>query len=150
MICHHGKNMMVFMTSNVHTEASVTWLLNYNKVTSMIFMTLNVLYWDLVLFNSTQLLFFCYNHSFILHCLESRTRPVLTPYDGLRRWHSNLHTPACGSPALPLCYGHRHQLLLHWFVGASDGIKKSPVTLGMELHMICATLFCLLFITVRC
>ena len=45
--------------------------------------------------------------SFILHRLESRTRPILTPYDGRRRWDSNLRTPACKSPALPLCYGRR-------------------------------------------
>ena len=29
-----------------------------------------------------------------LHRLESRTRPILTPYDGRRRWDSNLRTPA--------------------------------------------------------
>ena len=39
--------------------------------------------------------------SFILHRLESRT----TPYNGRCWWDSNLHTPACKSPALPLCYG---------------------------------------------
>ena len=36
--------------------------------------------------------------SFISHRLESRTRPILTPYDGWRRWDSNLRTPACKSP----------------------------------------------------
>ena len=45
------------------------------------------------------LLFF--NHSFILHRLESRTRVILTPDDGRRRWHLNLHAlePTCQSPA---------------------------------------------------
>ena len=33
--------------------------------------------------------------------LESRTKPILTPYDGT-------HTRACESPALPLCYGRRY------------------------------------------
>ena len=51
------------------------------------------------------LFFFFFYHSFILHRLERRTRPILTPYDGRRRWDSNLCTPACQSPALPLCYG---------------------------------------------
>ena len=46
-----------------------------------------------------------FKHSFILHRLESRTRPILTPYDDRCRWNSNLRTPACESPALPLCYG---------------------------------------------
>ena len=46
-------------------------------------------------------------HSFILHRLERRTRPILTPYDGRCRWDSNLRTPACESPALPLCYRRR-------------------------------------------
>ena len=54
--------------------------------------------------------FFCFflNHSFILHRIESRIRPILTPYDGRHRWDSNLRTLACESPAIPLCYGHRH------------------------------------------
>ena len=43
-------------------------------------------------------------HSFTLHRLERRTRPIWTPYDGWRRWDSNLCTPACESPTLPLCY----------------------------------------------
>ena len=51
--------------------------------------------------------FFFFNHSFILHRLERRTRPIWTPYDGRRRWDLNLRTPACESPALPLCYGMR-------------------------------------------
>ena len=51
--------------------------------------------------------FFFFYHSFILHRLERRTRPIWTPYDGRRRWDSNLRTPACESPALPLCYGRR-------------------------------------------
>ena len=54
-------------------------------------------------------MFFFFYHSFILHRLERRTRPILTPYDGRRhRWDSNLRTPACESPALPLCYGRQH------------------------------------------
>ena len=46
-------------------------------------------------------------HSFMLHRLERRTRPILTPYDGRRQWDSNLRTPAYESPALPLCYGRQ-------------------------------------------
>ena len=42
-----------------------------------------------------------------LHRLENRTKPISTPYDGRRLWDSNLRTPACKSPALPLCYGRR-------------------------------------------
>ena len=38
-------------------------------------------------------------HAFTLHRPESRTRPILTPYDGRRQWDSNLRTPACESPA---------------------------------------------------
>ena len=49
-----------------------------------------------------------FNSSFILHQLESSTRPILTPYNGRRRWDSNLRAPACQSCALPLCYGHSH------------------------------------------
>ena len=47
-----------------------------------------------------------FHHSFILHRLENRTRPISTPYDGQHRWYSNLRTPSWESPALPLCYGH--------------------------------------------
>ena len=46
-------------------------------------------------------------HSFILQHLESRTRLMLTPYDGRCWWDMNLCTPACESPALPLWYGRR-------------------------------------------
>ena len=46
-------------------------------------------------------------HSFILHHLESRTRPILTPYDAQRQWDSNLRASACELPALPLCYRRR-------------------------------------------
>ena len=62
-------------------------------------------------FNTTLLhffFFFFFYHSFILHRLGRRTRPIWTPYDGWHRWDSNLRTPACESPALPLCYGCRH------------------------------------------
>ena len=47
-----------------------------------------------------------FHHSFILHGYENRTRLVLTPYGQSLwdRWDSNLRTPACESPALPLCY----------------------------------------------
>ena len=48
-----------------------------------------------------------FHHSFVLHRLESRTRPILTPYDGRHWWDLNLHTPACEWPAQPLCYGCR-------------------------------------------
>ena len=50
--------------------------------------------------------FFLPYHLF-LHRLENRTKPISTPYDGRRWWDSNLRTPACKSPALPLCYGRR-------------------------------------------
>ena len=35
---------------------------------------------------------------FFYHSLESRTRLILTAYDGQRRWDSNLRTPACEPP----------------------------------------------------
>ena len=47
--------------------------------------------------------FFFFYYSFILLCLESRTGPILTLYDGRCQWDSNLHTLACELPALPLC-----------------------------------------------
>ena len=37
----------------------------------------------------------CFHHSFILQCLESRTRPILTPCDCRRQWDSNLRTYTC-------------------------------------------------------
>ena len=49
--------------------------------------------------------FFFLPYHFFLHCLENRTKPMSTPYDGRCWWDSNLRTPACKSPALPLCYG---------------------------------------------
>ena len=52
--------------------------------------------------------FFFLPYHFFLHRLENRTKPTSTPYDGRRWWDSNLRTPACKSPALPLCYGRRH------------------------------------------
>ena len=51
--------------------------------------------------------FLIFYHSFFLCHLESRTRLILTPYDGWCWWHSNLRTPTCESPALPLRYGCR-------------------------------------------
>ena len=53
------------------------------------------------------LFYFFFTISFTLHHLESKTRRILTPYDGWCQWDSNLHTPACESPTLPLCYGHQ-------------------------------------------
>ena len=49
--------------------------------------------------------FFFLPYHFLLHRLENRTKPISTPYDGRRWWDSNLRTPACKSPALPLCSG---------------------------------------------
>ena len=37
---------------------------------------------------------FFFNHSFILHRLGNRTRPISTPYDGRHWWDSNPHTTA--------------------------------------------------------
>ena len=50
---------------------------------------------------------------FILHRLENRTRPISTPYNGRRWWDSNLRTPACVAPALPLCYKRGQQIVMH-------------------------------------
>ena len=61
------------------------------------------------IFHSPAVLFFC--PSFILHHLESRTRPILTPYNGWHRWELNLRTPGCESPALWLCYELWHSSL---------------------------------------
>ena len=36
-------------------------------------------------------------HSFILHSLDNRTRPLSTLYNGRHQWDSNLHTPASES-----------------------------------------------------
>ena len=36
----------------------------------------------------------------LLLCLENRTKPISTPYDGRCLWDSNLHEPAYDSPAL--------------------------------------------------
>ena len=49
--------------------------------------------------------FFFLPYHLFLHCLENRTKPISTPYDGRRWWDSNLRTPTCKSPTLPLCYG---------------------------------------------
>ena len=54
----------------------------------------------ILIFFAGEVVFFTI--SFILHRLESKTRPILTPYDGRCQWDSNLRTPACESPALPL------------------------------------------------
>ena len=61
--------------------------------------------------------FFCFflPYHFFLHHLENRTKPISTPYDGRRWWDSNLRTPACKSPALPLCYGRRLLRLTSYF-----------------------------------
>ena len=70
--------------------------------------------------------------SFILHRLESRTRPILTPYDGRRRWDSNLRTPACKSPALPLCYGRRVICIFVWMSDASRKLNWSTGTVHAD------------------
>ena len=57
--------------------------------------------------------FFFLPYHLFLHHLENRTKPISTPYDGRRWWDSNLRTPACKSPALPLCYG-RSFCWAHW------------------------------------
>ena len=44
-----------------------------------------------------------FKNSSILHRLGSRTKLILTYYGGWRGWDSNLRTPACESPTLPLC-----------------------------------------------
>ena len=80
--------------------------------------------------------------SFILHRLESGTRPILTPYDGRRQWDSNLRTPACKSPALPLCYGRR--LEYHWPLG--EKFNQNPwcisgEELGTGITMSACTLY---------
>ena len=67
--------------------------------------------------------FFFLPYHFFLHRLENRTKPISTPYDGRRWWDSNLRTPACKSPALPLCYGRR------------------PIPLPLNMH--CAMYSCL-------
>ena len=54
--------------------------------------------------------FFFLPYHFFLHHLENRTKPISTPFDGRRWWDSNLRTPACKSPTLPLCYGRQHSL----------------------------------------
>ena len=54
--------------------------------------------------------FFCLPYHIFLHRLENRTNPISTPYDGRCWWDSNLRTPACKSPALPLCYGRRQHV----------------------------------------
>ena len=59
--------------------------------------------------------FFFFNflpYHLFLHRLENRTKPISTPYDGRRWWDSNLRTPACKSPVLPLCYGRRRRHLV--------------------------------------
>ena len=55
-------------------------------------------------------LFFPY-HSFTLHRLENRMRPISTHCKGRCWWDSNLRTPACESSALPLCYERCHLCL---------------------------------------
>ena len=54
------------------------------------------------------LFYFFLPYHLFLHRLENRTKPISTPYDGRRWWDSNLRTPACKSPALPLCYYSLH------------------------------------------
>ena len=56
---------------------------------------------------STFFFFFFLPYHLSLHRLENRTKPISTPYYGRRWWDSNLRTPACKSPPLPLCYGRR-------------------------------------------
>ena len=68
-----------------------------------------------------------FHHSFILHHLESRTRPISTPYDGRCWWDLNLRTPACESPAcLVLVW-----LLLPWcnpcFIAFTQILNKTAV-----------------------
>ena len=41
-----------------------------------------------------------FQHSFSLHRLENRTRPISTSYDRRPWWDSNLRTPTCESPPL--------------------------------------------------
>ena len=50
---------------------------------------------------------FFFYHSFILHCLESRTRPILTPYDGQRRWDSNLQLSFSDEAHTVLCEAYK-------------------------------------------
>ena len=61
-------------------------------------------------------LFLFFYHSFILHCLESRTKPILTPCNGRQGWDSNLRTLACGSPALLLCYGRQQNHCIYLYM----------------------------------
>ena len=67
--------------------------------------------------------FFFLPYHLFLHRLENRTKPISTPYDGRRWWDSNLRTPACKSPALPLCYGRRLQRICF-------GLSVSPRKFG--------------------
>ena len=46
--------------------------------------------------------FFFFYHSFIVHRLKNRTRPISTLQGGRRWWDSNLCTPACESRAVVL------------------------------------------------
>ena len=77
--------------------------------------------------------FFFFMISFILHRLESRTRPILTPYDGRRRWDSNLRTSACKSPALPLCYGQIALSLVIHYVCHIGTSAFSAISFGLGL-----------------
>ena len=55
------------------------------------------------------------------------TKPISTPYDGRRWWDSNLRTPACKSPTLPLCYGRRSLFQ----IGTEDEPYPDDVTMTM-------------------
>ena len=55
--------------------------------------------------------FFFNIHLFYI-AYKKRTRPISTPHDGRRWWGLNLHTSACESPTLPLCYGRRQCRLI--------------------------------------
>ena len=59
----------------------------------------------------TFFFFFFLPYHFFLHRLGNRAKPISTPYDGRHWWDSNLRTPTCKSPALPLCYGRRLSLM---------------------------------------
>ena len=67
---------------------------------SQIFPVMITSHWfDLFLF-----LFFFGFFTIHLFYIVYRTRPISTPYDGWCQWDSNVHTSACESSALPLCY----------------------------------------------
>ena len=83
-------------------------------------------------------------HSFILHHLENRMRPISAPHNGWCSWDLNLRTSAYDLPALPLFYGlfnHTTWILFNWLLIMIQ--EESSFSLPHSLFLLASLTFSL-------